>query len=94
MAIMKGGGYVEGRPKKSRQGAGKHTKLSATSRDGAKKRYRGQGRCIESNHTLFVLKKPIASRTNHTKVCRKIQVFTYPDHDTFSWHRYEKSRII
>jgi len=44
MAIMKGGGYVEGRPKKSRQGAGKHTKLSATSRNGAKKRYRGQGK--------------------------------------------------
>ena len=44
MAIMKGGGYVEGTPKKSRQGKGKHTKLSATSRNGAKKRYRGQGR--------------------------------------------------
>ena len=44
MAIMKGGGYVEGAPKKSRQGKGKHTKLSATSRNGAKKRYRGQGK--------------------------------------------------
>jgi|TARA_B100000900_G_scaffold372961_1_gene353205 hypothetical protein len=44
MAIMKGGGYVEGRPKKSRQGKGKHTKLSATSRNGEKKRYRGQGK--------------------------------------------------
>ena len=44
MAIMKGGGYVEGTPKKSRQGQGKHTKLSATSRNGAKKRYRGQGK--------------------------------------------------
>ena len=38
MAIMKGGTYVEGAPKKSRQGPfGKHTKLSATSRNGAKK---------------------------------------------------------
>ena len=44
MAVMKGGGYVEGRPKKSRQGAGKHTKLSATSRNGAKKRYRVHGK--------------------------------------------------
>ena len=44
MAIMKGGGYVEGRPKKSRQGNGKHSKLSATSRIGEKKRYRGQGK--------------------------------------------------
>ena len=44
MAIMKGGGYVQGRPKKTRQGQGKHTKLSATSRNSAKKRYKGQGR--------------------------------------------------
>ena len=44
MAAMKGGGYIEGRPKKTRQGQGKHTKLSATSRNGAKKRYKGQGR--------------------------------------------------
>ena len=44
MAIMKGGGYVQDRPKKTRQGQGKHTKLSATSRNGAKKRYKGQGR--------------------------------------------------
>ena len=44
MAIMKGGGYIEGRPKKSRQGSGKHTKISATSRNRKEKRYRGQGR--------------------------------------------------
>ena len=42
--FMKGGNYVEATPKKSRQGAGKHTKLSATSRNSAKKRYRGQGK--------------------------------------------------
>jgi len=30
-------------PKKTRQGSGKHTKLSATSRNKARKRYRGQG---------------------------------------------------
>ena len=35
---------IESVPKKSRQGSGKHTKLSATSRNGKKKRYRGQGR--------------------------------------------------
>lgn len=34
---------IEGKPKKSRQGAGKHTKYSATSRNNARKRYRGQG---------------------------------------------------
>ena len=44
MAAMKGGGYIEGRPKKTRQGQGKHTKLSATSRNSATKRYKGQGR--------------------------------------------------
>ena len=35
---------IEPQPKKSRQGSGKHTKYSASSRNGAKKRYRGQGR--------------------------------------------------
>ena len=30
--------------KKTRQGSGKRTKLSATSANGRKKRYRGQGR--------------------------------------------------
>ncbi len=35
--------FVESKPKKSRQGNGKHTKYSATSRNGAKKRTRGQG---------------------------------------------------
>lgn len=39
-----GGTYVESIPKKSRQGMGKHSKLSATSRNKAKKRYRGQGK--------------------------------------------------
>ena len=38
------GNYVEARPKKTRQGSGQHTKLSATSRNAKKKRYRGQGR--------------------------------------------------
>ena len=37
-------GFMPGKPKKTRQGEGKHTKLSATSRNGAKKRYRGQGK--------------------------------------------------
>jgi len=48
MAKMKqsllGGSYVESIPKKTRQGRGKHSKYSASSRNGAKKRYRGQGR--------------------------------------------------
>lgn len=36
--------YVESVPKKTRQGRGKHTKYAASSRNSAKKRYRGQGR--------------------------------------------------
>ena len=44
MAMMKGGTYVQGKPKKTRQGSSKHTLLSATSRNKGKKRYRGQGR--------------------------------------------------
>ena len=35
---------VESIPKKTRQGRGQHTKYSATSRNKAKKRYRGQGK--------------------------------------------------
>jgi hypothetical protein len=34
---------IESKPKRSRQGMGKNTKYSASSRNGAKKRYRGQG---------------------------------------------------
>jgi hypothetical protein len=44
MAVMKGGNYVPSRPKKTRQGKSQHTLLSATSRNKAKKRYRGQGK--------------------------------------------------
>ena len=43
MAIMKGGGYVQGKPKKTRQGS-QNTLYAATSRNKAKKAYRGQGK--------------------------------------------------
>ncbi len=35
---------VDSTPKKTRQGRGQHTKYSATSKNRAKKKYRGQGR--------------------------------------------------
>ena len=38
------GETIQSRPKKTRQGRGKHSKYSATSRNSARKRYRGQGR--------------------------------------------------
>ena len=38
------GTTIESRPKKTRQGASARTKLSATSRNGRKKSYRGQGK--------------------------------------------------
>ena len=38
------GGYITPQPKKTRQGSSKNTKLSATARNGAKKKYRGQGK--------------------------------------------------
>jgi len=41
---VSGDTFVESRPKKSRQGNGKHSKYSATSRNSSRKRYRGQGR--------------------------------------------------
>ena len=39
-----GGPTIESRPKKTRQGCSVNTKLSATSRNHKKKKYRGQGR--------------------------------------------------
>jgi len=42
---MMGASYnTESKPKKTRQGRGKHSKYSATSRNSARKRYRGQGK--------------------------------------------------
>jgi len=60
MAKMKvglfGGTYVEATPKKTRQGDGKHTKYSATSRNKAKKRTRGQGRWINLPFLMITYK--------------------------------------
>lgn len=47
MAIKKsssGKQVIESRPKNTRQGAGANTKYAATSRNNAKKKYRGQGK--------------------------------------------------
>ena len=48
MAKMKksltGSNMIESQPKKTRQGSGQHTKYASSSRNNAKKRYRGQGR--------------------------------------------------
>ena len=44
MALYNNNEHVAPPAKKTRQGNGKNTKLSATSRNGAKKRYRGQGK--------------------------------------------------
>ena len=41
---LNGGTFFESNPKKTRQGSGKNTKYAASSRNGAKKAYRGQGR--------------------------------------------------
>jgi hypothetical protein len=37
-------GWMPGKPKKTRQGTSPNTKLSASSRNGKTKAYRGQGR--------------------------------------------------
>jgi hypothetical protein len=37
-------GWEPGKPKSTLQGRGKHTKYAATSRNGKRKAYRGQGR--------------------------------------------------
>ncbi|AET72593.1 hypothetical protein SXCG_00004 [Synechococcus phage S-CAM8] len=41
---LSGGNLIQSKPKKSRQGSGQHTKYASSSRNNAKKRYRGQGR--------------------------------------------------
>jgi len=41
------GDKLEARPKKTRQGDGKHTKYTATSRNVARKKYRGQGKWLK-----------------------------------------------
>jgi len=41
---LKNGSYIPGRPKKSRQGNGGGTKYASSSRNGARKKYRGQGK--------------------------------------------------
>ncbi len=41
---ISGGNFITGKPKKTRQGTGQHTKYAATSRNSARKRYKGQGR--------------------------------------------------
>lgn len=41
---LMGKGFVESSPKKTRQGDGQHTKYAASSRNKARKRYRGQGK--------------------------------------------------
>jgi hypothetical protein len=41
--LSSSGNVVESKPKKTRQGAGAHTKYAATSRNKPHKKYRGQG---------------------------------------------------
>ena len=41
---VSGGDFIQSPPKKTRQGRGKHSKYTATSRNSARKKYRGQGR--------------------------------------------------
>ena len=36
--------FMPGKPKKTRQGSGKNTKYAASSRNSARKMYRGQGK--------------------------------------------------
>lgn len=41
---LSGNEKLDAHPKKTRQGSGQHTKYAASSRNSARKRYRGQGR--------------------------------------------------
>ena len=67
---MNGEVLIEFRPKKSRQGNGKHTKYAATSRNGAKKRKRGQGQimpaliCNLPSYEVWVRKEYLTDPTS------------------------------
>lgn len=41
---LTGANKIESKPKSTRQGLGKNTKYAATSRNSARKKYRGQGK--------------------------------------------------
>ena len=41
---ISGSSFMPAKPKKTRQGYGKNTKYTATSRNSARKKYRGQGK--------------------------------------------------
>jgi hypothetical protein len=43
-SLTGGSGKIESKPKSTRQGLGKNTKYTGTSRNVAKKKYRGQGK--------------------------------------------------
>ena len=44
MAAWSSENTIEAKPKKTRQGRGKHSKFATSSRNGAPKKYRGQGK--------------------------------------------------
>ena len=55
------GNSIESRPKKTRQGQGKHSKYSATARNSARKRPRGQGKQGKNN----IYKKSVINKTGN-----------------------------
>ena len=61
---------TETKPKKTRQGRGKHSKYSATSRNSARKRYRGQGKWnLKESISMDVVDK-------YLSICRKTSIIT------------------
>jgi len=68
---------VESKPKKSRQGRGKHSKYSATSRNGAKKRYRGQGKWSVGTATLNWSGEEIMN-SKRSSMVKIISMISYP----------------
>ena len=50
---LSGGVFIESNPKKTRQGSGRHTKYTATSRNAKKKRSRGQGTYLKQRRTVI-----------------------------------------
>ena len=54
------GSYVPAQPKKTRQGSSKNTKIAATSRNSAGKRYKGQGMYLNKRYSAKYLKKSSA----------------------------------
>ena len=79
-------GYTPARPKKTRQGKSSNTKLSSSSRNGAKKAYRGgqmRPETRKSMEMLFTAKWNLPKAAVHCGLTNKEMKITFNEYRTF-----------